>query len=222
MKSLTRREWVHVAAMLGVLVLGVRCGAAEPEGDGDHAHLTLQNALLVSDRHALQLCVELSPALEGRSTEVLAALEADLDALEKQHPDWERAGFGRAPVRVQRGCPGGALAPGRLEGKGAMAGPGLSLRPSPFRTFIHVLDDEAAREVLGEQPAVRARAELMQVNEHQSVEVSSALVIRASALGTAAFREEWLPSGVGLMPLVQPPEPDATLFVPKQSGGDAP
>jgi hypothetical protein len=36
------------------------------------------------------------------------------------------------------------------------------------------------------------------------------------------FREEWLPSGVGLMPLVQPPEPDSSLFVPKQSGDGTP
>jgi hypothetical protein len=107
---------------------------------------------------------------------------------------------------------------GRLESKGAQVGPGLSLRPSPFRTFVYVLDEAKAQEVLGEEQAIRARAELMEVSDHQMVEVSTALVIRASALGTTALREQWLPMGVGLQPLREAAESVNRDVSPKLSG----
>ncbi|HEX8441122.1 hypothetical protein [Archangium sp.] len=219
MKKFARREWVHVAAMVSVLVLGVRC-AGEPEDTESHdSHLMLDNALLVAERKGLQLCVELEPSLEGRSQELLEALKSDVAALEESHPLWEKAGFGQAPVRIQRGCPGAAMPSGRLEGKGAMVGPGVSARPSPFRTFVYVLDDAKAQEVLGEQPALRARAELMKVEEHVMAEVSTALVIRASVLGTSSFQETWLPTGLGLRPLREAAEATPADFVPKTSEG---
>jgi hypothetical protein len=212
MRKPSKKELAHVAAMLSVLVLGVRCGP-ELEVEHEHAHLTMDNALLVAERRALQVCVELDPALEGRGEELLGALKQDLDALAQSHPDWQSAGLGQAPLRVQLGCPSAAIPSGRLEPKGAEAGPGLRSRPSPFRTFVYLLDEAKAQEVLGAQPAVRARAESMQVGEHQMLEVSTALVIRASALGTSALRETWLPAGVGLMPLREAaPEAD---FLPK-------
>lgn len=220
MRTFSKKEVAHVAAMLSVLVIGVRCGAETEELE--HAHFTTQNALLVSDRSALQVCVELDPALEGRSEELLGAVRADVAALEQSHSDWRRAGLGREPVRVQRGCPGEAMPSGRLESKGAQVGPGLSLRPSPFRTFVYVLDEARAQEVLGAEPAIRARAELMEVGDHQMVEVSTALVIRASALGTAALREQWLPMGMGLKPLREAAESVNTDVVPKLSGEGAP
>jgi hypothetical protein len=217
MKKFARRELLHVAAMLGVLVLGVRCAGELEESDG--AHLTLDSALLVAERRGLQLCVELDPALEGRSQELLEALKSDVATLAASHPLWEKAGYARAPVRVQRGCPGAVLPSGRLESKGVMAGPGLSERPSPFRTFVYVLDDTKAQEVLGDEPAIRARAELMEVEEHVMAEVSTALVIRASALGTSSFQETWLPTGLGLRPLREPTEAPPADFVPKFSEG---
>jgi len=217
MKKFARREVLHVAAMLSVLVLGVRCAGELEEPDG--AHLTLDSALLVAERRGLQLCVELDPSLEGRSQELLAALKSDVAALEASHPLWQKAGYARAPVRIQRGCPNAALPAGRLESKGAMAGPGVSERPSPFRTFVYVLDDARAQEVLGDEPAIRARAELMKVEDHVLAEVSSSLVIRASTLGTSSFQETWLPTGLGLPPLREPaPVPQADSM-PKFSEG---
>ena len=216
MRTISKKELLHVAAMLSVLAVGVHCGA-EPE-EGGHAHFTTGNALLVSERSALQVCVELAPALESKSEELMAGLKADLASLEQRHPAWTKAGLGRAPVRLQRGCPGNALPSGRLESKGAQVGPGLSHFPSPFRTFIYVLDEAKAQEVLGEQQSLRARAELMQVSDHQMVEVSTALVIRASAIGTDALREEWLPLGTGLPPLREPSTRLNTDVTPKLSG----
>jgi hypothetical protein len=218
MRKFARREVAHVAAMLGVLVLGVRC-AGMGEVESDQSHLTMENALLVAERTGLQVCVELDPALKDRSGELLGTLKADLAVLKENHPLWERSGFGQAPVRVQLGCPGGVMPSGRLESKGALVGPGLSERPSPYRTFLYVLDDAKAQAVLGDEPAIRARAELMKVEDHVMAEVSTALVIRASALGTSSFQETLLPTGVGLPPLREPAAVPAADFVPKSSEG---
>jgi hypothetical protein len=220
MRTISKKELIHVAAMLSVLAVGVRCGAESEEAE--HVHFTTDNALLVSERSALQVCVELDPALEAKSQELLAGLKADLASLEQAHPDWKKAGLGRAPVRVQRGCPGAAMPSERLESKGAQVGPGLSHLPSAFRTFIYVLDEAKAQQVLGEQQAVRARAELMQVSDHQMVEVSTALVIRASAIGTADLREQWLPMGTGLQPLREPSAAVNADVAPKVGGAEEP
>jgi hypothetical protein len=220
MRTFSKQEAAHVAAMLSVLVIGVRCGAETEEFE--HAHFTTQNALLITERSSLQVCVELDPALEDRSEELLGVLKADLAVLEQSHSDWRKAGLGRAPVSVQLGCPGKATPSGRLESKGAQVGPGLSLRPSPFRTFVYVLDETKAQEVLGEEQVIRARAELMEVGGHQMVEVSTALILRASAVGTATLREQWLPMGIGLKPLREAAESVNMDVAPKLSGEGTP
>jgi hypothetical protein len=218
MKKLSRREWVHVTAMLGVLGLGVRCAGEEASEEPGHAHVVFEGGLLVDQRQALQLCVELAPGLEDRGEELLRRLQADVASLEGTHPDWDVARYRRAPVRLQRGCPGQGLPKRRLEGKGESLSAGPTLSPSPFRTFVYVLDDASADEVLGGQEAVRARAETMRVDDHVMVEVSTALVVRASSLGTASLREAWLPMSMGLRPLNAPAEPEVDVM-PKVSGG---
>jgi hypothetical protein len=218
MKKFARREVAHVVAMVGMLFIGVRCAGME-DVTSEHPHLMLDNALLVGERTGLQVCVELAPALKERSGEVLNTLKADLGLLKERHPLWEKSGFGQAPVRVQLGCPGAAMPSARLESKGALVGPGLSERPSPFRTFLYVLDDAGAQEVLGKEQAIRARAELLKVEDHVMAEVSTALVVRASDLGTSAFQETWLPTGVGLPPLREPAAVPQADFVPKFSEG---
>ncbi|AKJ00388.1 hypothetical protein ATI61_104205 [Archangium gephyra] len=218
MKKFARREVAHVVAMVGMLFLGVRCAGME-EVESEHPHLMLDNALLVGERTGLQVCVELAPALKERSGELLGALKSDLALLRERHPLWEKSGFGQAPVRVQLGCPGAAMPSARLESKGALVGPGVSEHPSPFRTFLYVLDDAGAQEVLGKEQALRARAELLKVEDHVLAEVSTALVIRASDLGTPSFQETWLPTGVGLPPLREPAAVPSADFLPKVSGG---
>jgi hypothetical protein len=58
----------------------------------------------------------------------------------------------------------------------------------------------------------------MEVSDHQMVEVSTALVIRASSIGTAALREQWLPMGTGLQPLREPTPLVNPDVAPKLSG----
>jgi hypothetical protein len=58
---------------------------------------------------------------------------------------------------------------------------------------------EAAKaNILGGRPYGRAIAELTQIDEHRLAEVSTAIVIRASALGTEAFRSDALAQSLGL------------------------
>jgi hypothetical protein len=198
--------------MLGVLVLGARCG--EMGEEVDHAHLNLKSALLVAERHALKVCVEVDPALEGQREELLGALKDELAGLKATHPDWAISGLDDAPVQVSLGCPVNAMPSGRLASKGERVGPSANKLPSPFRTHVYLLGEEKAREVLGDETAIRARAETLQVSDHEFVEVSTALVVRASALGTPAFQEEWLPRGVGLRRVKDAVEP-AGDFAPK-------
>ena len=73
--------------------------------------------------------------------------------------------------------------------------------------------------MLGDERAIRARAELTQVDDHVMAEVSTALVIRASDLGTSSFQETWLPTGLGLRPLHEAAGPAPTDFMPKSSEG---
>lgn len=202
MWKISKREVAHVAAMVGMLVVGVRC-AGEPE----HVRPTSESALLVNDRQSLAVCVQLDPALEGpRKAEILRTLEKDLVAVRSSHPDWEFARYGQEPVRVQLGCPG-AVWPQKLMEKGSVVGPGTTMTPSEFRTFVYVVDDAKASAVLGTEEAAQGIAELMREDEHVLVEVSSALVVRASALGTSSFQQRWLPMGVGLKSLQAIPEP---------------
>jgi hypothetical protein len=70
--------------------------------------------------------------------------------------------------------------------------------PSPFRTHVHVIADARAVTVLGDQPFARALAEVVHVDEHRVAEVSTALVVSASALGTEAFRMQALAECIGL------------------------
>ena len=79
------------------------------------------------------------------------------------------------------------------------------------------------RTVFTIQRAIRARAELMKVEDHVLAEVSTALVIRASDLGTPSFQETWLTTGLGLRPLRESTEASPADFVPKLSegGGEA-
>jgi hypothetical protein len=214
MKKISTREVIHVAAMVGVLVLGVRCGTNE-ESDHEHSLLTFESGLLVKDRSALQVCVQMDPALEGaRSQELLQTLERDLTAVKESHPDWQKARFDRAAPRVVLGCPGGAWPEAKLE-KGGVVGPGVTRHPSPFRTFIYVLDDAKANAVLGDLESGQMIAELMWEDEDSLVEVSSALIVRASVLGTSSFRELAFPQGLGLRPTREVAEPASTDFIPK-------
>ena len=178
-------------------------------GESGHAHtdsdevLDLTSALLVRSRDSLQLCVQVDPILGAQAASFAARLHDDLVLLRAAHPDWQASGLDRGGIAVTIGCPGGAIVDGAIDAKGvggAVLGPGVMATPSPFRTHVHVIADEHAPAVLGDEPYVRALAELVTVDEHRVAEVSTALVVPASAIGTDVFRMHALAESIGLQP----------------------
>jgi hypothetical protein len=185
-----------------ILALSIAaCTVGEEHHHDDDGVLDLSSALLVKTRDRLAVCMQLDPLLADQAPAFAATLRADLAQLGGSHPDWRIAGLDRGDVDVAIGCPGGALAAAPLDGKGtagAVLGPGVSAAPSRFRTHVHVIADARAEAILGDQPFARAIAELAVVDEHRVAEVSTAIVVRASALGTEPFRTQALAQSVGL------------------------
>ena len=178
---------------------------------GEHGHapstaepvLDLTTALLVHSRDRLQVCLQIDPLLADQTASLVARLEDDLALLRAAHPDWHASGLDRGAISVEVGCPGGAVVEGPIDAKGAggaVLGPGLMPAPSPFRTHVHVIADARATTVLGDQAFARALAEVAPVDEHRVAEVSTALVVPASALGSEAFRMQALAECIGLAP----------------------
>ncbi|HEY5939124.1 MAG TPA: hypothetical protein VIU61_30945 [Kofleriaceae bacterium] len=185
---------------LTLLVLSIAACTVGEEHHHDDSVLDLSSALLVKTRDRLAVCLQLDPLLADQAPALTATLDADLARLGSSHPDWQIAGLDRGVIEVAVGCPGNALATA-VDGKGAagaVLGPGVSAMPSRFRTHVHVITDARADAVLGDQAFGRAIAELAIVDEHRVAEVSTAIVVRASALGTEAFRTHALAQSVGL------------------------
>jgi hypothetical protein len=191
------------SSVLAVSLVACMVGDSDhPEADEDEL-LDLSSALLVRSRDHLQLCLQLDPLLADQAPTLLARLTDDLALLRAAHPDWQASGFDRGGVAVDLGCPGNVLIDAPIDAKGTggvVLGPGLMATPSPYRTHIHVIADARAQTVLGEEPYVRALAELVSVDEHRVAEVSTAVVVRASSIGTDAFRMQALAESLGLQP----------------------
>ncbi|AEI63335.1 hypothetical protein [Corallococcus macrosporus] len=198
MKRFPLRELAHVVAMSGVVLAAVRCGGPEdPHAHDDATEFNVQSALLTRNRDALRLCVQESASLRGSAARINERLGASLRAV-SNHPDWAAARFGDRKPTIEQGCPGPALALERLEPKESIIGPGLALKASRYRTFIHVLDEKTADVVLGERQVDRAPAEFLRVDDHVLAEVSTALVVRESYLDHPEFAARWLAGAVGL------------------------
>jgi hypothetical protein len=187
-----------------LVVLAVGCEVPDVPYHDDNSVLDLSSALLVKTRDRLRVCMQVDPALDAES--LAATLRDDLAYL-RQHPDWAPAGLDHGGVEVAIGCPGTRLVDTAIDGKGAggaLVGPGLTTAPSPYRVHLHVLGDARAVGVLGDQPFARAIAELATVDEHRVAEVSTALVVRASSLGSDSFRNLALAQCLGLRTEIQP------------------
>lgn len=194
---MTRSHLAADAAIAAVaIIVGCTVGEDPHEREGV---LDLGSALLVTSRDRLEVCLHVAPTLAAHAEDYATRLRADLALLQAQHPDWHAAGLGHDSFAVVVGCPESSVPLALIDDKGAggaVMGPGVQAAPSRFRAYIHVLDD--ASTVLGERPFGRAIAELVVVDEHRVAEVSTALVVRATALGTAAFRADALAQSIGL------------------------
>ena len=192
---------VPILALFAACMVGE---STQPQIDEDEGPLDLSSALLVRTRDHLQICAQIDPLLADQAPALVAQLHEDLVVLREAHPDWQVSGLDQGDgIEVVLGCPGGAIADHPIDAKGmggAVLGPGVMAEPSPFRTHVHVIADARAASVLGDEPYARALAELLPIDEHRVAEVSTALVVRASALGSVTFRMQALAGAIGLAP----------------------
>ena len=190
-------------AALAIIIVACTVGDEHHHDESDDGPLDLDSALLVDSRDHLAVCLQVDATLTADAPRLAAQLHADLMALRSAHTDWRAAGLDTGEVAVTIGCPGGLVPTGAIDTKGAggaVIGPGLRAAPTPFRTYVHVIPDATATTVLADRLFGRAIAELAAVDEHRVAEVSTAIVIRASALGTAEFRADALAQAIGLRP----------------------
>ena len=112
-----QRGIAYLSAALAVLGLGLVAALVLNTGAAPaQARVELDNALMVSTRDQLRVCVQQAPALGAEAGRTVERITAQLDRA-KGHPDWAGA-FGRAgrvdvaPVTV--GGPRGGRPPGAL------------------------------------------------------------------------------------------------------------
>ncbi|MFP8886240.1 MULTISPECIES: hypothetical protein [Streptomyces] len=204
-----RKAALHLAAMAGVLALagGFVAQSASPA----HAELTLEGGLLVSTREDFRLCVSTTGELDN-PRQARAELVSGLAQVQK-HPDWEAA-FGAPPARAAVAaadtCPSVRL-PESVE-RTTIVGPGVTEDPTPYRTWVHILDERTADRVLGAGvQAATAPAEIMFDADRRGATVSTAVLVRAGHLDDQTFRRGLLTEGIGLLPTVKAPDLSASV-----------
>ena len=196
----TRSAAVPAAA---IIIFACTVGDEHHHDEADDGPLDLDSALLVDSRDHLAVCLQVDATLTADAPRLAEQLHADLMALRAAHTDWRAAGLDAGEVSVSIGCPGGLVPLDAIDNKGAggaVLGPGLRAAPTQFRTYVHVISDATAATVLADRRFGRAIAELAAVDDHRVAEVSTAIVVRASALGTAEFRADALAQAIGLRP----------------------
>lgn len=210
-----KRTALHLVAMAGVL--GLAGGFVAQGASPAHAELTTDNGLLVSTREDFRLCVSTTGEIDGPGA-ARAELVSGVAQVQK-HPDWEAA-FGAPPASARAAaadtCPSVRL-PDRVD-RTTIVGPGVTENPSPYRTWVHILDERTADRVLG--PGVRAvtaPAEIMFDDERRGATVSTAVLVRRGHLDDQEFRKGLLTEGIGLRPTAKTPDLSASLHSAKEA-----
>ncbi|HEY0607147.1 MAG TPA: hypothetical protein VGD58_29780 [Herpetosiphonaceae bacterium] len=183
----------------GIAMALVFAAIVSLRGQQVQAQPTWDSGLLVNTRASLRACMVTSAATSTHANAIAQRVARNFEQV-RRHKDWERAGLGKAIPAIETGC-AGAKAPTQALEKGALVGPGVTKNPTPFRTVIMVLDDAAADTVLGKGTSAGLFPyELMAVEEHEFVEVTSGLVVRESFLSSADFADPYLSLALGLQP----------------------
>jgi hypothetical protein len=198
-----RRTVLHLAAM--ATVLGAAAAALGHGAAPAHAELTPENGLLVSTRDDFRMCVHTTAGVQD-PRQARSDLVAGL-AKAQHHPDW-RAAFGAPPASARAAtaaeCPDVRL-PAHVE-RTTIVGPGVTENPSPYRTWVHVLDDRTADRLLGEGvPALSVTAEALPDGERHAATVSTAVLVRRDHLDDTRFQLGTLTRAVGLRPQLEAP-----------------
>jgi hypothetical protein len=215
----TRQTMMHIAAMVAVVLAGVIFART---GSTVEAAVNPASPLIITTRANLQVCAQVAPALKSRNIAIMSKLNQRMEALRASHPRWNdvhgRASF--APV-FSGACT--VKVPTRLldEADAAAVGKGFTTNPGPFRAVVLVLDDQTADVVLGKLNVKHAPYEMMQLSEHEAVEVTNALVVRESYVSTQEFIDQYLSVAVSLEPAKPYELPEGITTTVKPAGHDA-
>jgi hypothetical protein len=173
--------------------------AFQAQSNPVEAKVDLTSRMLVTTRDQFRMCLQTSIADAGRRAHIVEHL-ADSQSRIQQRPDWQRAPVTVPPLEMD--CGGVQLPDGRLE-RGVTVQPGVTTRPSVYRSMILVLDESEAESKLGAEGAILIPYEMMQIDDHNAVEVTSVLVVRESFLDSPEFNDWYYPIAVGMPPLVE-------------------
>ena len=191
-----------VTLVVAALAVGlVLVSVADPGDDRPAAPaVDVHSGLLVSTRTDFRVCVEAGPSVDRAGTG--RSLRAALDTV-RRHPHWRQA-FRRAhydpATAITWGCPSPRLP--ATPDRQAVAGPGVTADPSPYRVWVYLLDAPAAARLLG--PAgtpVVLTAEAMRDGANTIFPVSTALLIGADRVTDTAVLADQLRDAAGLAPV---------------------
>ena len=176
------------------------------------------NPLVVSTRDKLELCVVSAPGLAGRQAQVLDRVSASVQNMRATNAHWKSA-YGQSDPPGVKGRCDVRIPTSPFDGADATAlGRGMVTRPSAFRVVVVVLGDADAKAVLGNRSMSHFAYEMMQVDDHNAVEVTNGIVVREDALESPEFIEQYLPLAVSLPPSQDEPVPGPGPATSKGSG----
>lgn len=195
--KLNLRLLMHFVAMSAILL-----GLALYKTSNVKAELDLNSPLLVNTRTRLHLCVGVSPELQPRNLEIRERLQTSLHTLKNTNPHWNIVyGADNEVPTLENNCklniPAGSLS---KDYNANAVGLGNVTNPTPYRTVFLVLDEQRADLVLGSAKVMLIPYEMMLISEHENVEVTTAVVLRESAIEDSEIIELHLPIGMGLEP----------------------
>jgi hypothetical protein len=170
------------------------------------AKLDLHSPLLLNTRKNLRICAQVEPKLAGHRQEIMARITAGLENVRSNNPYWEKAYGSTAAPSVESACAVSIPASLVDESDINAVGPGITSNPLPFRTVLVVVSDETASFVLGNRIAALVPYEMMKISDHEIIQVTSALIVRESALADPRVLRQYMPVAIGLSP-EQPFEP---------------
>ena len=215
----TRQTMMHIAAMVVVALAGVIFART---GSTAKAAVNLESPLIVTTRASLQVCAQVAPALKGKSVAIMSRLNQRMETLRATHPKWNDV-HGRASSAPAFSSACSVTVPTKLldEADASALGKGFTTNPSQFRAVVLVLDDQTADVVLGKLNVKHAPYEMMQVGQHEAVEVTNALVVRESYVNTQEFVDQYLSVAVSLDPAKPYERPEGvTTTTTKPAGHD--
>jgi hypothetical protein len=211
---------MHIAAMVVVVLAGVIFART---GSTVKAAVNTDSPLIVTTRANLQVCAQVAPALKGKSIAIMNQLNQRMATLRASHPMWNDV-HGRASSAPAFSSACSVTVPTKLldEGDASALGKGFTTNPSQFRAVVLVLDEQTANLVLGNLNVKHAPYEMMQISQHEAVEVTNALVVRESYLNTQEFVDQYLSVAVSLNPAKPYELPEGvTSTTIKPAGHDA-